>query len=351
MTLTQAATLTRRGVIVFFVLLVLGISGKIGYEIWYQNYLAHLPKKIEKPEMKFGALPKINFPPTTISSSNYSYTLDTATGGLPQVPTLLKIYFIPKASISLLSPDKSQKLAAKLGFPNGPQVLSESVFQFDNGVGGLLKIDATTGNFNFLRASRQITPEEASDSGKYLNSTLPTKDELLQQFKDYLDRKELLPQELTTGKYNIIYQSQTPESSDTVEISLWPGKIDDLDIVTPSFSQGLTNATFTKWYEETNQVIKLNYTFWPIDQTSYSTYPLKTAEQAFTDLKAGQGFISVQSQSPQVSITLIYLAYFESEEYSPYLQPVFVFEGPSYIGLVPAVATSPSLQPTEAKKN
>lgn len=323
MTLTQAANLTRRGIITAIVLTILGVLGATGYKIWHQRQLASLPPALEKPEMKFGTLPKPLFPPSFVSSSNYSYSLDTVTGGLPQTPKLLKVYFIPQSSITLLAPEKSKQLAQNLGFISEPIVLSQTSYKFIDESGRQLIIDLTNNNFTFQK-------KEATSSSKLDNPS--DKNKLVADFKNYLSSKNLLTAELGSGRSNVFFD----EAQKTTIISFWPADLDNLPIVTTSLNQSLVKATLLSSDE---QYSRIDYTFWLIDKTSSSTYPVKTAEKAFDDLKSGQGFISIEPQKPQVSLSLVYLAYFESEEYSPYLQPVFVFEGPDFAALVPAIAT------------
>lgn len=329
MTLTQAAILTRRSIISLIILTILSISVFFGYKIWYQYYyLPNLPPVEEKAENKFGTLPKVDFPPASVSSSNFSYSLDTVTGGLPQTPKILKVYFLPQAGISLMAPEKAQRLAQTLGFPKSSTPSSEISYHFANDSGGELKVDITTGNFEFQRLTEQNS-ESSPDFTKLNNNTV----EIVNFFKDYLLSKNLLPEELKNGrsKVNML-------ASDTLaEVSLWPVEVDSIPVVTANFNQGLVKATLTSESQEEKKIIKLNYTFWPIDQTTSSTYKLKNTEQAFADLRAGLGYISTEPEGTKVSISSVYLAYFESSKYSPYLQPVFVFEGPSFIALVPAV--------------
>ncbi|MBI4037170.1 hypothetical protein HY385_01990 [Candidatus Daviesbacteria bacterium] len=319
MTLTQAATLTKRGLIIFIVFLVVGISSLIGYQIWHQRQLAKLPPPQPKAEMKFGPLPKLDFPTSNVSSSNFSYSIDTTTGGLPKVPPIIKVYFIPKTGVTLLAPARYQKMANGLGFNSEPKVLSSTDYQFTNGKDGLLQIDLATGNF---RLETLATPSAKLDSQT-------DKNVLIQKFKSYLADHNLLPDELKNGRSNI--------NLDDATTSLWPSNIDDLPIVNANFADGLVQTTIT--IGDNNQITfnKINYIFWPIDKTSSSTYFLKSADQALADLKSGLGFISLEPQKPQVSISSVYLAYFEQNTYTPYLQPVFVFEGPGFAALVPAI--------------
>ncbi|KKR80007.1 MAG: hypothetical protein UU26_C0029G0012 [Candidatus Daviesbacteria bacterium GW2011_GWC1_40_9] len=302
MTLSQTTAVTRKGIVFFGIFLLLVTLSLIGYNLYKQYELAHRKPIEEKPEMRFGTLPKIKFPAQTVSSSNFTYSLDTTTGELPQVPKLLKVYFIPQTGISLMDADYAKQLAEKLGFPQGPQILATTEYKFTNDQDASLIINITTGNFHFQR------------------QVIPTKDDPPQ------------------GSF--------PEKERLIHLSLWPADIDKMTVITPQFTQGLVRATVTKHTLEANKYIDINFIFWPVDKASSSTYLLKLPAQAFSELKIGQGFVALEPDQPQVSISSVYLAYYQSESYSPYLQPVYVFDGPQFIALVPAIGAS--LTPTDA---
>lgn len=81
----------------------------------------------------------------------------------------------------------------------------------------------------------------------------------------------------------------------------------------------------------------MDYIFWPIDLNNFGTYPIKKVDEAFEELKNGEGFIAIEPLRGNVSISKIYLAYYLSEEYTNYLQPVYVFEGSGFASIVQAV--------------
>lgn len=333
MTLTQAAQLTRRSVVIVIILAVLGLVGIVGYHIWYQYYLAHLPKIEPKPEMKFGVLPAITFPDQTISSANFSYTVDTATGNLPEVPKMMKVYFMPKTSLSLMGPDKAKVMATNLGFENGPQILAETLYKFTDTNGGSLTIDLSNGNFHFQRGLPFEDNSATSSAGP--TGSGADKKQLIDLFRNYLAKYKLLPVELANGRGEATLNN--PALPGLVEVSLWPEDLDQIPIITASFKIGIARTMMAVNQVEESRFQKVDFTFWPIDLTTSSTYPLKTTNQALADLKGGLGFISQDPGKPQVSITSSYLAYYQTEDYLSYLQPVFVFEGPGFIGIVPGL--------------
>ncbi|MBU1117987.1 hypothetical protein KKD37_03425, partial [Patescibacteria group bacterium] len=72
-----------------------------------------------------------------------------------------------------------------------------------------------------------------------------------------------------------------------------------------------------------------NYKHVDVDTSaaSASTYPIKTSEEAFSDLKSGDYWPASDIAKDSVVIRKIYLAYFEPVNLTQFLQPVYVFEG------------------------
>jgi len=322
--------------------LFLGTVGFIGYKIWYAYYLSTLPPVEEKPDLKFGSLPHPNFPRVAVSSSNYSYSLDTQTGGLPKVGVdsgfekIIKVYFITKSFASLLSADRSQTLAEKFGIFSAPQILSETKYQFNSDKKTLL-VDLDTGNFSYSKEATISATKALDDDNK-----------LVSDFERFLNLIGYMKDDLKTGRTKVILLkndggklSPTSLRSEAVGalISLWPAPVDKKSIFTPDFNKALVNATVLTSAQNLEDYLFIDYIYYPIDTTTFGTYPTKSAEQAFDDLKNGGGVVVVEPLKPQVSISSVYLGYFLPEVYSPYLQPIFVFEGPNFVAYVPAVSS------------
>lgn len=325
MTLSQTAILTKQIITISIFALVLGTASFIGYKIWYANYLANLPPVEEKPDTKFGILPAIDFPKGTVSSSNFSYSIDTSTGNLPKVgeeagfEKLVKVYFVTKPLATLLSAEKSQALAEKFDISAQPQILSETTYRFkDNDK--TLTIDLDSGNFTFKKEAT-ISAEESLDDDQ----------KLVSNFKAILETLGVLKEELKKGPTKVIHLEPS-----VAQISLWPSPLDK-PILTPKFDTATIYAKVYKSAANLADYMLLQFTYYPIDTSTFATYPLKDATQAFEDLKNGKGIVIIEPQKPQVSITSIYLGYFLGEFYNPYLQPIFVFEGPNFVAYVAAI--------------
>lgn len=322
-TLTQAAGLTKKFILISSVLSMLGIISFTGYKIWHAQYLASLPPVEEKPDMKFGALPVLNLPKSNVSSSNFSYSLDTTTGNLPNFPKIARVFFMPKTQTGFLAPDKAQELANKFDLKISPEILSETKYKFKDQARSLL-IDLDSGNFTYQQEATATALQALDSEDK----------KLIDNFKNLLSAKISLPEEIKTG----ISKLQRSSDNLTSQISLWPQTVDEKPIVTTTFIDFLINAKLTGQGSNLNDYLSLNYIYWPIDQTTYSTYPIKSADTAFNELQSGQGAIVIEPPKPQVSITSIYLGYYEDQNYQTFLQPVVVFEGVNFVAYVDAIA-------------
>ena len=74
-----------------------------------------------------------------------------------------------------------------------------------------------------------------------------------------------------------------------------------------------------------------------VENKDYCQLFLRERSLSFEEFKNGEGFIAVEPRSSNVSITNVYLGYYLAEEFSNYLQPVYVFEGPGFAGMIAAI--------------
>ena len=328
MTLTQAAILTKQSILLITILLFFGIGGFIGYQVWHTNYLKTLPPVEEKPNTSWGILPTPTFPISNVSSSNFIYSLDTATGNLPKVgkdkgfSKIVKVYFITKPYASLLSSEKSQELAGKFGINSPPQILSDTEYRFTQEQ-KTLDINLDSGNFIYKNEASKSAEEKLDEESK-----------LTADFEQTLTTLGVLNQDLKIGKKEVKLLKSDAKAA---EISLWLENIDSKPILTPEFNKSLINAVVSKNANDLKNYLSLEFIYWPIDLTTSSTYPLKDSQVAFDDLRSGKGIIIIEPSHPQVSITSVYLAYFLPKDYSPYLEPIYVFEGPQFVAYVGAI--------------
>lgn len=328
MTLTQTAILTKQIITISIIALIVGILSFTGYKIWYAYYLSTLPPVEEKPDTKFGILPSPLFPKPKVSSSNFSYELDTKTGGLPKIGVdkgfekMIKVYFILKTYATFLSPDRSRALAEKFNISNPPNILNETVYNYTQ-ADKLLTVDLDSGNFEYSKkmpaSSEALSPDETLVAG----------------FTGMLSNLGVFKDELRGGRTNV----ETFKNGETnfAQVSIWPKDINDKPILTSDINRSDIFATIIKSSENIENYLMFNFTHYQIDTSTFATYYMKSPDDAFNDLKGGKGAIILVPDKPQASITNVYLGYFLPEKYTPYLQPIFIFEGPQFVGYVSAI--------------
>ncbi len=340
MTLTQAAVLTKQLIFFTILLIVVGIGSFIGYKVWYAYYLSTIPPVEIKPDTKFGILPLPDFPSSNVSSSNFTYSLDTITGSLPKLdenddfPKIIKVYFINKPYASLLSSERSQELATKFAITAQAQILTDTQYKFVQDE-KTLDVNLDSGNFTYKNTATS-SAAQALDNDNKLVVDFQTVLKSLRAFKD----------DLTRGRTKIVLLKQSGEAlvptqlrteSVAAQVSLWPQEIDKKHIFTPEFNKSLISATITQTTADLKNYKILDFTYWPIETTIYATYPTKSPEDAFSDLQSGKATIIIEPSKPQVSITSLYLGYYLSQNYIPYLLPIYIFEGPQFVAYVPAI--------------
>lgn len=334
MTLSKISILTKRLILFSILSLVLGTTSFIGLKVW--KFYNPPPVIIieEKPTAQYGKLPLPIFPNSSVSTSNFSYSIDTIDGNLPAFDKLIKVYIIPPAFATLLSPQKSKELAEKLNLIPIPEVISENEYKFSN-LDSTMHIKLDTGNFIYQKQSTvsaiPVTPNPEN--------------ELKQNFMSTLAGLGYLKDELREGEIKIVYLKKSNggfkpvniQESQVTQISLWPSNIDGKQIYTPSNESALINAVALGSFKDITSYISINYNFWPVDTSTFETYPLKSSYEALDDLKAGKGVILKEPGVSKISITEVKLGYYQPDEYVSYLQPIYVFEGSEFRAYVPAI--------------
>lgn len=338
LTLTQTASLTKKAFVwgIIFLVVVTLVWFGLNYYRAYQT--SKIPPPEIKPDVKFNILPRPNLFFNLASSSDFTYDLVTKTGSLPtNFPKIMKVYFISKLGTTLLAPNRASNLAQKFNFKNGPEIVQPTLYRFTDDQGGEINIDLDGGNFNFER-------KLATEGGSVKDEIIADRGKLVEEFKNFLSSKGLLVEQLINGRASVSYDNPSQQESQTALVSLWQEDLQEgstnYPLVTTKFTEGLIKTTITKYQDETNKYLSLNYVFWSIDQNNFATYPIKSAVDAFSELKEGRGSVVIKPPFPQVSISSVYLAYLVTDEYSPYLQPVYVFEGEGFAALLPAITDS-----------
>lgn len=342
-TLTQVAITTRKVVRYSIYLIIFLIVGRIVLGIAVGIIQKLFPSPPPAPTVTFGKLPKLPFP-TNKDLPTLTYNMQTPEGSLPTFSTQAKVYFMPIPRADLLSLDKARQEAANLGYTNNPTQISESIYQFSTPDNlSMMEVNIVTGTFS-------LGYNLNSDSSP-LSSRPPTADNAGTTAKTFLNRANLLPDDLSgpvTQEYLKVQNKQlinaiSLSEANLIKINLFRKDYDKLPAVTPNPNQANVWFVVSGDNSPTKQVVGAQFYYYPVDETQFSTYPIRTSSNAFDDLKAGKGYIANLGQNTNGKITIrrVYLAYFDAGVATEFYQPVVVFEGDNgFVAYVPAVTST-----------
>ncbi|MEK7550700.1 MAG: hypothetical protein AAB535_02855 [Patescibacteria group bacterium] len=340
--LTQVAITTRKTIRygIFFIIFL--TVGRIVLGASINIYKRLFPSPPPPATVKFGKLSKLDFPESP--KINLTYVLETPEGDFPKLTSQSKVYFMPKINPNLLSLDVARQKAKSLGFPGEPQQISETIYKFASpSLPSLLEINIITGIFSIsydLSADR--TPLDKKPPAGQIGTSI---------IRSYLSGADILPNDLTGptepeflkldgGKFA---SALSLSESDVVKVNFFRKNHDDLASLTASPLESNVWFIVTGSTNKGQQIIAGEFHYYPIDESQFSTYPIKTPQKAFEELQSGQSFIANQGlvkDGETLKIRRIYLAYYDSESPSEFYQPIYVFEGDKgFMAYIPAVTS------------
>ncbi|MEK7526123.1 MAG: hypothetical protein AAB546_01445 [Patescibacteria group bacterium] len=338
--LTKVAIATRKGIRYFFYLVILGIFLKISIDIGSSIYKRIFPAPPPAPTVAFGKIPPISFPENK-GLPQFNYTVETTEGSFPSLSQQTKVYYMPKLSSNLLALELARQKALGLGFVSEGEKVSETVYKFTN------PRNASKMEINIVTGSFSISYDLASDTTP-LSKRPPIAQTAESLVRTFLANGGTLPDDLTgKAKYQFLkteVQQLVPALSlseaNLIRISLFRKSLDDLPSMPADPIKGNVWFIVSGDTSRDKQIIAGEYRYFPLDETQASTYPLKTAGQAFEDLKAAKGYVASlgNNSDGNVVIRRIYLAYYDPNLPDNFYQPIIVFEGDrNFVAYVPAV--------------
>ncbi len=289
----------------------------------------------------FGTLPMQVFPQNA-TSKNLTYSINTLSGYLPTLSTVMNVYRMQAIVPNLLSFNKLQSEVSSIGFPTTYTTISDVVFEWqrqNEGVNLSLKGNSLTGNFN-------ITSDYTSNADVLARVRVPAPDQAAQIAATMLDTMGLVSNDLDqnnikTKLFSIVNGNLVPASSQStaqvIRVDYYQKDIDKIPIYYEKPDTPNINI-FVSGGATGPQVVAVNFIHQAPTQES-ATYSLKTTAQAFEDLKQGKGYIaSYNGNSNNVSVNNVFLAYYISSQQQDFLMPIFVFTGDNnFYAYVPAV--------------
>ena len=338
MSLTQTAY-TSRNVIKYgsVGLIVFSLLWMIGGAAW-RIYRAKNPVYYA-PTVKYGLLPKTVFPDKKTESKNF--TLELPNDEVPEFSDQAKVYIIYRPNTTFLALEEDKKTAANFGFSDAPKEIKPGVYEFRNdSLNKTLTVNVLDGDF-------KMTYPYGSDQLLLTPDKMPSKPEAISLASSFLEKGGKMSTDLVNGEKQVTFWKiqdgglkSVPSQSEAnaARVDFFRESLEENKIVSANFGQASVSVLVSGSSLEAKRIIDVNFKDLQINKESFSTYPIKTAQEAIDALNAGNYWTAVDVANKNVTIRKMYLAYFEPTTLTNYLQPIYVFEGDNnFVAFVPAV--------------
>lgn len=341
--LTQTAIVTRKIIRygIFFILFL--IIGRILLTGAVALYKKIFPAPPPVPTVTYGKLSKLALPTVNLPN-NVSFALETTDGTLPKMPTQAKVFFMPKPASNLLSLSAAQNKAENLGFNSDGEQLSSTTYKFPH------KINPSTLEINIISGVFSISYDLKTDP-EPISVRPPVSEIAASEVRSYLSSANLLPADLT-GTTNAEYLKLDGDKfvtaislseANLVKVNLFRKDYDNLPAITPNPNAANVWFIVSGATNRGKQIVAAEFHYFAVDESQFSTYPIKTSEEAwkeFAEGKASTSTIGTNKEGDNIKIRKVYLAYFDTGVQTDFFQPIYVFEGDNgYVAYLPAVTS------------
>jgi hypothetical protein len=325
-TLAQTTQITRKllaiiaGIILAIIMLV--VLFNIGTSIKESLY----PTPAAPPSVSFGKIPALTFPQQ--NQPKYSYTLNTISGNLPTFSDRATVYKLLQPQPSLVALDNIKALLEKNNFKDNPSQISDSIFQWKN--------ENQTINYNIVSNDFLLQSNYLSDANVKSSTNLPNQPgaiDVAKQFFTTLNAKQddidfdKTKTSLFTIQNGTIIPASSLSNTQVVRVDFFQQDVNKLPVFYPDYPHSIMYALVAGGISQP-QVVEAAFTHNIVVADNNATYPIKTAKQAFDDLKSGNAYISnYDSTKTNVTIQNVVLGYYIGGTNQQYLYPIIVFEG------------------------
>ena len=341
---------------------VLGIIGLIIVSlvvIWFiwlgaqgvYNYISS--QEQTNPNAFFGTISAPKLPKSDVDLTKTKFQIDLPEGSLPQVPSELKVYPIPKPEGTLTSLKDAKVVVKSLEFRDDPKRISEGVYSWigTENKAKSIKLNIVTGEFIY-KYNLKKDPDLVKGVFKTNEAAI------IKQARRFLSRIDSFPDGLENGHTltNFYKQSGSKRKkvsslseSNTAEIYFFRKSLEEqYAIVQPNPDVSLVRVVMGANILKERGVVEAEYSYWPFEINNSSKYPIKNSDRAWSEFQEGKSsFVKgVKESYEEIFLENVELAYFITKSYQPFAQPIYIFTGSgiSKTKLVSFVAYLPAIE-------
>ncbi|MEX1061828.1 MAG: hypothetical protein WEC39_01815 [Patescibacteria group bacterium] len=344
MTLSEFAQIARRVVIYAALTAAAYFALVLLWRLATAIYFAIYPPPEPPPTVGFGTLPQLNLRMAD-GKGTPVYILETPTGQLPEISDRAEVAAMANPVVTLLGEEKARELAAKLDF-GGQGTLSadrKTLTFKDTPDQRTLVVNVITQDFQLSTSASQIVKLVKGNAPSPTTATESAKRILTQQLGLLKFGFEAGNQTTSfwTSNGKILQEVGSSSEAHFTEVSFFRTLTDvgsqNHPLLPPNPKRGLIRVGVTTLLSPPIlNTISLYFEAaeTEIDKTKVETYPIKTPQQAWDEMRAQNkvAYSELTGELDSVTITGISLAYFDDPNYQAYLQPIYVFSGVGKIG-------------------
>lgn len=333
----EAKDLVKFGVVL--IVFIIGIVLLFPFGKGIYNTL--FPKPISLPAAQFGKLPHIIFPENSLQK-DFSYTIDTLPGVLPTFADRIDVYQIPAPQPNLLALERAKARTTDVGFTGDPLPLTDSLYQWTDASVLKKQLDFDILSLNFALGSLYLAPDASISA-----TALPFDVDAISMATSFISKLSSFPGDIDQGKTTTTYYAiaddelqevPTRDGAQTIRVSFFQKDLAEHPVYYPDAPFSNMNLLIGGSEQFAPTVLGGIFAHYTTDASS--AYGIKTANQAFEDLKNKKGFIaSYAGSSDAIEITDVKLGYYAPVISQGYLLPIIVFKGnDGFLGYVEAVS-------------
>lgn len=320
--LTKTAFFTKKFLTGLFIILVLVIAYFSLRTIAKSIFTSAFPSAGDPPLVAFGKLPQLQFSRGIKPPKEVTYKIETVSGHLVEVAKQLKVFTIKEPIAAFGDLTKANNIAQSIRFTVPPAAVEngEAIYLDRSLISKTLTIELITGNLsltsNYLNNQAVITSSPKNELGSksiadafLSNLKFPVNDFGDVQFTKY---------KVDNGR---LTEVSSLSNANLIQISYNRADIDKVPIMALGQNESRVRVLVTA-----TDVVLANVAVSGIEKYKFSTYPLKGVKKAFEDLSTGYAIYNKDIVGSIFTIRNVDLAYLETDEFVPFLQPVYVFE-------------------------
>jgi hypothetical protein len=318
------------GIVALVLLFIVIMGGQFIKNVFF-------PTPPPPPTEKFGKIPPPVF--NAQEPQTLSYTVNTLTGSLPNLPTRMNVYKTKTQQESLVALSNARTNLTNGGYTDNETKINESVYQWTNSINKTnIQYNITNENFDLTSDLTSSPPTNFTGAAGEKAGAFDTINTFLQSIGE--DTSDLNPDTITLTFLKVqdgqLVAASSQNSAQYVRVDLFQKDLDRLKIYYPKLTE--SPMYFILSSQDSNaQIVYGSFANMIPDTTQVSDYYTINIDQAYEQLKKGNAAIFNTSNSENIQIADVSMGYYISPD-QKYFIPIVIFSGNNFKAYVDVLA-------------